>query len=140
MKIELTPDQIAQVRGGSKSDSVDGIVYPYRDPNPRAQGNLFLTREEHDTWKRAVQQRDANLDANDAIDPNTFYKGPLNPDTLDYLDWCYYAQTPALFSREFTLFDRKPWLGVRATGELYPSLSGDISGYYAAGSKFGPYL
>jgi hypothetical protein len=68
------------------------------------------------------------------------YTGTLNPDTLDYLDWCYFAQTPKLFNGPYSIFDRKPWIGVRATGQLYPSLAGDISGYYAAGSKFAPYL
>jgi hypothetical protein len=62
MFIKLTEEQVAQVRGVPKADSVGGIVYPYRDPDPRAQGHLFATKEEHDDWRQRVGIRDANLD------------------------------------------------------------------------------
>jgi hypothetical protein len=146
MKITLTPEQVAAVVGevaAKKTADVvdDSIVYPYRDP--AAQGHLFTSREEHEAWKTAVKIRNTNLDINDARDPNEGYSGALNPDTLDRLDWAFFSQNRSLWSRQYTLFDRHPWIGVRATGYLYHPgdlASADLSGYYAAGSKFGPYL
>jgi hypothetical protein len=119
------------------------ITYPYRDPDPRAQGHLFATKKEHDTWKKAIQARDEALDENDARDPDADYKGETDPDTLTLQDWSFYSQMPQLFSREYDIFDRKPWIGVRATGLTYAAgdlASCDLSQYKPMSGPFASYL
>lgn len=146
--IKLTPEQVAgvvaTVMANKSSDMVDdSITYPYRDPDPRAQGHLFATREEHEAWKVAVKLRDANLDAEDARDKRPDYKGTLNPDLLDRLDRAARVAFAAQLPGDYDLFDRPPWVGDRATGELLHAgdlASADLSGYYLKGSVFGPYL
>jgi hypothetical protein len=148
-KIILTPEQVAAVvatvMANKSSDMVDdSITYPYRDPDPRAQGHLFATREEHEAWKVAIKMRDAALDAEDARDKNLDYKGKLNPDILDRMDWAWKFQNQKRLPGDYDLFDRVPWIGDRSTGMLYHpgdlASAVDTSGYYPEGSKFGPYL
>jgi hypothetical protein len=71
------------------------------------------------------------------------YKGKLNPDTLDRLDWAARVKFSELLPGDYDLFDRKPWIGHRESGMLYHAgdlASADLSGYYLQGSVFGKYL
>ncbi len=76
-------------------------------------------------------------------DDEAEYVGTLNPDTLDRLDWAARVAFAAQLPGDYDLFDRKPWIGNRATGELLHAgdlASADLSGYYLKGSVLGPYL
>lgn len=122
MKIELTHEQVALIVAGAAAERAMALADP---PTGLRPGQVVV-------------------DVGGKNDDEPEYTGTLNPDTLDRMDWAYYAQHRELWSREYTLFDRKPWIGNRATGELLHAgdLAGtvDTSGYYLAGSKFAPHL
>jgi hypothetical protein len=142
MKITLTQEQIDIVQGKTPA-VVDTIVYPYRDPDPRAQGHLFLSSEEHEAWKAAVKARDAALD--DEGNWATVYTGTENPDAMTVYDWVFYAQRPQLWRKESQIFSKKVIMRDPATGRVLHqgdlATSGvDTSAYAANGGVLAKYL
>jgi len=115
---------------------IGGDGKPVGDPRLLHRGQTFASVAEIVDYEIRV----ANPGAPTQDPP---YKGPLNPDLLDQLDWAWHFQNADKLPGDHDLFDRKPWIGNRATGYLLHSgdlSSADLSGYYAAGSIFAPYI
>jgi hypothetical protein len=131
---------------GRETGRSDVIVAPNTVQDFYIHNNMLIHVEE---MQQDAQQVQSGLRPGQVVvdvgggEDEQAYTGTVDPATLDVLDWAFYSRTAKLMGQQFTMFSSKPIPRDKDTGRTLHQgdlASADLSGYYAAGSVFGPYL